>query len=377
MKHFLLTFIALITGLSFSLAQAPGSVQVPVNNNSIPTSPGFILLDESPTIIDHPASPKAFAAALYNTYQQTGGFPSNYGVEFAPFWYFKHPGMTAYRFMGYDKANAKQLPFSHIKKASFSLAYVNSPDTMSDAGISNISLGVRTTLVSVRSKKNIDDLQSANEAVIKKLKDLNNIIGALDPLANGYREKVQAIIDNFENDAGLLEAEKLLNDQLEVKPIFAINAAFAYSTFFLNNKVSDNHFGRLGIWAVLNYNQQLGRDPATKNYVSVYGIFRFLRDGTIMDSQETYLKTNNLDFGAKAEMELNKLSLAVEYIFRNPSGEVDNTYRCVGLVNYRISQSFALTASFGRNFGNDYNLVTLFGVNFGLNSGNEEVTIKD
>lgn len=360
-----------------AMAQVPDTVRISMDNPGIPTSPGFILLDESPSVIDHPSSPKAFVAAIYNNYRQAGGFPSSYGVEFTPFWFFRHPKMTAFRYMGYDQPTGKQLPFSHIKKASLSLAYVSQPDEASTADISSIAFGIRTTLFSIRSKENIAALQAANEQVVMKLRDLNRRIIELDPLAPDYHQKVQQIIDHYEEDPGLLQAEEGLRMQMEVKPLLAVDAAFAYSMFFLDNTFSDRHFGRLGIWAVANYSQPLGKDPVTVNYLSLSAILRYLRDGTEPESPGNYGVSNHVDFGAKARLELNKLSLAVEYVRREGNEPAEGSFRAVGMIDYRLSPSFALNASFGRNFGQEQNLITLFGLSFGLNSGNEEAIVKD
>jgi hypothetical protein len=377
MKKFpaLLLLMAILT--TMSAAQVPDSVRVKMDNISIPNSPGFILLDESPSVIDRPASPKAFATSIFNSYRQAGGFPSNYGVEFTPFWFFRHPRMTAYKYLGYNKAEEKQLPFSHIKKASISLAYVNNPDTDTTPSISNIAFGIRTTILSIRSRRNIQALKNANDQIVQNLRNINQLVIELDPLEPGYHEKVQRIVDNYENDPQLLESEEQLRQLIEVRPVFAIDAAIAYSRFFLNNKFSDQHFGRLGLWAVLNYSQALGKESIPKNYISLYGIFRYLQDGTVQNSSGSWDRTNHLDFGARAELELNKLSLSVEYLSRQRQDNAENTFRAVGVVNYRLSKSFSLTASFGRNFGEEQNLVTLFGLSFGLNSGNEAATIKD
>jgi hypothetical protein len=357
-----------------AMAQIPDSIHVRMNNLTIPTAPGFALLDESPTVIEHPANAKAFAASIFSAAQNAWGFPTNYAVELSPFWFFRHPGMTSYRYLGYNKKEGKQLPFSQAKMASISLAYVNTPDDSVGPGISNIAFGLRTNLLSVRSKRNIEELQKANDQVVNNLHSLNLKIISLDPLSQDYREKVQELVNNFEKDEELLKSEEYLRQQANVRPVFALDAAFAYSTFFLDNNFSDQHFGRLGLWAVLNYSQTLDKRPLPRNYVNIYAIARFIQDGTAADSLGVYNKVTMFDLGGKAEFELDKLSLGVEYILR--SGDVDQTFRAAGMVKYTVSESIALTATFGRNFGEEDNLITLFGLSFGIDSGNEEALVK-
>lgn len=372
-KNVIFATVALCLSLS-AASQVPDSIRIGMNNLDIPTAPGFTLLDEAPAVIEHPSSAKAFAASIYNAAQNGWGLPSNYAVEFSPFWFFRHPKMTSYRFMGYDKAKGKQLPFHLAKLASLSIAYVNAPTEESGPGISNVAFGIRTTLISVRSKKNIEELQRANDGVVRNLQGLNLKISALDPLSPDYRDKVQKIVDNFEKDEELLKSEEYLRQQACVRPVFALDAAFAYSTFFLDNSFSKQHFGRLGAWTVLNYSVVIDKKPVPRNYLNFYAIARYMQDGTVADTLGNYSTTSLFDLGGKAEVELNKLSVSGEYIYR--SGDQEETFRAAGMVRYQVRQSIALTATFGRNFGKEENLITLFGLNFGLDSGNEEALIK-
>src|SRR4051812_40022897 len=73
----------------------------------VPNSPGFILLDKSPTIIERPNSTRAFMVSALNSFTDNSGLPKNYAVEFTPFWFFKHPHMTSYKYMGYNKAKER------------------------------------------------------------------------------------------------------------------------------------------------------------------------------------------------------------------------------------------------------------------------------
>ena len=55
---------------------------------TIPSSPGFVLLDKAPSSIDKPQNPKAFGISLLNLWQ--GG-----AVDFTPYWIIpNHPKYT-------------------------------------------------------------------------------------------------------------------------------------------------------------------------------------------------------------------------------------------------------------------------------------------
>ena len=66
----------------------------------VPSSPAFSLLDITPKVIERPATVKAFAISIVNAANQTNGIPKNLAIEFAPFWSFKHPQMSIFKYNG-------------------------------------------------------------------------------------------------------------------------------------------------------------------------------------------------------------------------------------------------------------------------------------
>jgi len=343
----------------------------------IPNSPAFILLDQTPSIIERPASSKAFVLNVLNSFQENNGIPKNYAADFTPFWFFKHPNMTSLKFAGYNTEKNRQRIFGNIERASISFAFVTTTDTLTKKSINNLSLGLRFNLLSVRSKKDIDDIKKANTALIALIKERDTRLNLFADIRLAvdspkvYKAKVKEFYKLEEEN--LTEDKNNLKDILARKPVFAIDGALGYNNFYIDNKYSDGHFGRFGAWMTANYSTHLDKDGSGKNYFNLYAIGRYLSDGTSLDNGK-YQKKNFYDFGGKVELEFKKISIAYEYIYR--INDISNTFRSSGLLKYKISDQLFLTGAFGKNFGTANNLISLLGLNWGLSSGSEKATVK-
>ncbi|MFN3445237.1 MAG: hypothetical protein ACK44D_05810 [Bacteroidia bacterium] len=343
----------------------------------IPTAPGFILLDQAPSSIERPNSPKAFAVSALNSFTESNGLPKNYAVEFTPFWFFKHPKMNVLKYAGYN--DKTQRPFSSIKMVSLSMAYINQLDSISLSPTNNISIGARTNILKVRSKNNLKAIVNANTVSVNHLKRINELIvdriGPADPIdPEGYKKKHLELLmhfkDSLKNEISV--AHSMLSDALIQKPVFAVDFAIAYNTFFTNNNFSTQQFGRLGTWLTLNYAQKLNNDNS--NYLNLYAIGRFLQDGTNKNNIGEFVTQDFYDFGGKIELELDKFSIGYEYIFR--SNNKAETYRSSGQLKYRIADNVLLTGAFGKNFGDNNNLISMLGINWGISTGNEKARVN-
>lgn len=339
----------------------------------LPNSPGFILLDQAPASIERPNTPRAFTLSLFNSFSQSNGIPNNYAVEFTPFWFLKHPNMNALKYAGYK--DRKPHPFSSIKMISLSMAYVNKTDSISNKPINNIAFGARTTVLKLYSKKHKEDIIAANFMAVKRLKGFDYLLnqaGATPQLLIEDPAKYHELESECLKILADSNSTSPLAEVLKEKPRFAIEAATAYSMFFTNNNFSTNRFGRFGAWLTLNYSQNLNKEAT--NYINFYMVSRFLSDGTTLDSLNRYTVRNSFDIGGKLEVEFKKLSIAFEYIYR--ANEVANTFRSSGLLKYKIAENIYLTGALGKNFGNNDNLVSILGINWGLGTtGNEHAKV--
>jgi hypothetical protein len=114
-------------------AAQPGSGQASIDDLKAPASPAFVVLDVAPTKVERPQAVRplvlsALAAAGDN------GLPSNYAVEFAPYWL----GTPEISFDQYYRPGARAL-LQHL-----SISVGTSPMKGSDAPGTAIGMGART-----------------------------------------------------------------------------------------------------------------------------------------------------------------------------------------------------------------------------------------
>lgn len=381
MKYFII-ILSFILCLELDVFCQASTDTLSLKDLEIPNSPAFILLDQSPTTIERPSSSKAFVLNVLNSFQENNGFPQNYAVDLTPFWFFKHPNMTSLKYAGYNAKKQKQMIFGNLARTSVSFAFVTTMDSAIQKSVNNLSLGIRFNLITIRSAKDISDLKRANSELINLLEKIDKSLEEyihdptliwIDPTL--YHVKVK----NFYEQNEVIEMMKVneentIKNILDRKPVFGVDGAVGYNNFFVDNDYSDVHFGRSGVWLTLNYSRLLDKKNSEKNYVNFYALGRYLSDGTTL-TNGIYTKQNYYDFGGKIELEFKKISISYEYIYR--INDITNTFRSNGLMKYKISDKVFLTTAFGKNFGTSNNLISLFGLNWGLSTNSEKVTVKD
>ncbi len=337
----------------------------------VPEAPAMTLLDEAPSIVNRPNSPRAFVLSVINSFQgDYSGLPKNYALELTPFWFFSHKKMNFFRYAGLTEHGMN--PFAGIKMTSLSLAYVNKTIKEDQPATSNISIGLRSTLIRFYRNDYYQELLDANLYAVSRLKRLETAkeaAGATPDLLfsdpKRYHQIVKRVIDSVEKSDSLIT----MIEKLKEKPVFAIDGAVAYNAYFIDNNFSSNQSGRLGVWLTLNYSYRFSKNSS--NYLNIYGVGRFISDNTNLEDDMAGDRTEYFDFGGKMELEFDKLTIAYEFIHR--INDIGDTYRSSGLLKYKINDNLYLTGAFGRNFGDADNLITLLGINWGIGStGNEK-----
>ncbi len=371
--------------LTWQLSWSQGDNSISLDNLEVPNTPAFILLDEAPTTIQRPNSTRAFAIDLLQDISDDG-LLGNIAVEVTPFWMVQHKNMTPLKFYGISPSDGtsvqKQNPFAKLRLASVSAAYVKSPDS-----IVNVSVGVRTTVFEIKRSMDIDDyLNVYNEIHDLLYKDadyaeafeeeMNYPEPEEDQFANKpqylvalqtFRKARSEYIDKREKQDGFERGEyvKKFQEIVNRKPAVAVDIAVAYNQRFYGNTFNNNGSGRFGVWSTVVASTFLDKDPTSSNYVNIYGFVRYLNDDSPMavatNSDERF---NAFDIGIKGELEFKKLIMAYEYIDR--SGDMEG-YRSVGTIKYQLWNDIVITGSFGNNFELTDDLVTLFGIKWGLN----------
>jgi hypothetical protein len=408
-RHILAAVMLLALHAGTMAQQQQGEVKL--QDLQAPYSPAFILLDVAPTLIERPTTAKAFATSIINSVAENNGIPENYAVEFTPFWFFKHPGFTAYKYYGINAAGNANKPFAGLRMTAVSLAFVNKMTGDAAATRSNnISFGLRTTLVKVISGKDREALVAGNTALLKKLNPSRDILAniSMDIIDNNNlldesKEKLKteanpstrlqlqnnitglelksanlarhyaATLDSLANDPEITLAENLVKEVLARRPLFSVDAAAAVNWAFKDLDFNSSYLDRAGAWMTMNLSVPLAKRTAKqqKYYLGVYASGRYL-SGRMMNEEDPALREDCLDAGGKLELELNRFTVSYEYMYRyNFTVASDHSYRSSGLLKYKISDAIALSAAFGKNFGNLSNLIAQLGLNWSFGSGNE------
>ncbi|MCW3162055.1 hypothetical protein [Chryseobacterium oryctis] len=394
MKKYLLLMFFFVP--LYFIAQEKISGEIDLKELQISTAPSVILLGISPSELETPKSKKAIVFNIINSFKKNEGIPENYAFEVTPFWLLPFKNMTALKFAGIGKGD-KQNIFSEVKKASLSLGFVRDLSLGADDEMKNpaFAFSARGTLIKIRTKKNKEDIIAQNKKVIKLLDKI------LEDVKNSeeYKKERTRILDScMKNNIELDSCEKILENRLnafikknkyitqsdghyyrnllEAPPLLSLDFAGGYSTFFSDNKFSNNHFGKLGFWITLNTGFDFTKKelPDVTKSLNFYGIVRYLEDGTNMDDYQMFVKSKSFDFGGKAEFVYNRFSVSCEYIYR--VNDLEKTFRASGLLAYKVSDKIYINASFGKNYGDRDNLISFLGLNWGLDSEKKSVFVK-
>lgn len=351
----------------FSVSLYSQDETIKIKDLELPNAPAFTILDLTPTIISNPKTTQEFTLSLINSVNSSNGFPSNYALEFTPFWTFSKNNKSL---RSYLDGETKKLIIKPYKNLSVSVASVKKDS------LQNVSFGIRTNIMTI----NNDDITAKIKTIDDDLESINLIIdNNFDFSSNVYESGsendvkwTKLKLNMVSNNITYKDLIKRVNDNvdaiksLKAKPILSIDIASAYNHFFDNNEYKSGKFGRFGAWATVNENFILAKN--SKNYFSLYQYARFLVNEMNFDTTTmSYIKDKSLDVGLKAELQFNDLTIGYEYVLR--TSEKDN-YRSVGNLKYKINDNITLNGGFGKNFEKTDNLISFLGVSWGISQNN-------
>jgi len=380
MRFFLLVFCLCFSTITFSQTgnNNNNNNNVDLDDLEVPDNPAFILLDKAPQTIQRPNSSRALGVSLLHDIVSEGTL-NNMAIEVTPFWMTKHPNITALKFYGIDK-DLKQYPFSKLKLASVSMAYIKDKDS-----IINASFGVRATVFELKRESDVKDYYASYSKIE------SNIFSGLDCIDNygntnpepeeedytsrnlyaialqAYRVARTAYVQQCEKGKGVDRDTYSTNMQeiINRKPAIAVDLAIAYNHRFIDNAFNSNGFGRFGVWSTTAVSLFLDKDQTSHNYVNIYGFLRYLHEKNNIVTGASIDPFNAYDVGVKAEVEFQKLSVGYEYI--NRSGDLEG-YRSAGTIRYQVLDDIFITGSFGNNFQKQDDVISLFGIQWGFNN---------
>ncbi len=274
--------------------------------------------------------------------------------------YKKITGLQYYG-LGNNTSDIKQFTMNKIGRLNLSGA-LNQTDT-----ITTVALGLNINLFTLYSKTNAN--------LTKSYSKFKSDIQALSDQA--HEELLKEGVKISDDDYNTKKAERIeklkyefADDFVDVlkKPMLTLDAAAAYSQLFPSNTYNVNQKDRYGAWSTLTFAINTSKNEKKEHFINAYLFARYINDKSIYNAlYDDYRDNLNFfDYGGKLQIDINKFSIAYEYIKRNGDNK---DYRSVGNIQYKISDELYLTGGFGKNFKSDFNqnLMTVFGIKWGLN----------
>jgi hypothetical protein len=320
---------------SFHSAAAQGPVQL--NDLKTPTSPAFVLLGITPTAVERPTTPRAFALGLLSASQDGGSlFPENYATEVAPYWLTSHPDLT------FDDYYRSRSVWQRVQQTfSVSLATTNVVEGADSTPA--IGAGFRLSPFVGHATRRVDSLVTDLSALQLQIVRLRAEL-ADAPAAD--RPGIQARIDALRNTSGGLSSQirtALASDDERVG--FRMQLAGGLAAFYPGNNFSGGKIGRTGLWGTVAYRLE-------RPSLDVIALTRFQRN-----EEET--EQDVWDFGGRAVFLNGPFAASMEWVTRSasdaagdgPGGEsaLDSGNRVVGMLEYRATDDLFLSFSFGQD----------------------------
>ncbi len=383
------------------------------------TNPALTLVGESPSEINTPDNLKSLALYLSNGFSNT-----NIALETNPYWLIDFEGERSYeRYRGIKQNNDgayKIDPFIGWKtNSSFSLGYIDKKYEGFEDEKQVLAIGFRTTMIKFYNEARVNKIRKTIEVVDQGVKSpLNKLFetyynaeglnfpgwGSCSEINSNseLQSKFQAMAQDFlerafdeqdpdDPDDFAIECKKVLeglgrenitkeeivseyfeercnniesfvNNPKAIKPVFRLDGAIGYSILFIEDNISSSTANRFGSWLTADFAVRFNDN----SYLNIYAIGKYIQDEFNINEEGNYFEENFWDVGGKLEIELERFKFSYEYL--NRSGFEDQ-YRSVGNITFQINNKMSLTGGFGRDFPVDDNLVTLLGINWGLDMG--------
>jgi len=381
MKKYIIFILLCAAGRAGAQVQTP---TVSLKDLAVPSSPAFVITDITPTLVQNPATPKAFVLGVAQSYQQSGtGFPNNYSAEFTPYWWLKLHSRSVYNAQGIHRSKRDTTkwvtdPTAGLKYTSISTAFVNKdmiPDTAKTTQ-KVFAVGIHATLLKIYAKGYAQELGGSiadwHRAAQDEIDNNQKMLDALAKLGSDPKDSVERkkIIAEFsqKKTPGILEN---INSLIARKPLFNLDIAGAYSAYGVTDQ--EARTGRVGAWTTLSSYIPLSTQIDNKNYFEISASARYLSDHFQKNDLDQIVRVDNTDIGGKAGFSFSQLSIGVESLYRHTKGISGGSVRTIGIINVKLAENLYINGAFGKDFAGPNKLISAFGINWGF--GTEKVDL--
>lgn len=314
--------IYLFIGIVCSLKAQP-PLDVKIADLYIPEVPGFVLSDKAPASVDKPSNPRAFALNLLNL--REGG-----ALQVTPFWLVNQPAYT------FDKWLGNKFPV--LETFNLSTATFKTDTT------SVVSIGFKSQVLRLYSKTSKSDISAKKNEIVKLATP------KIDPATD-------EALDITAADSILIVKKLAELSELKKTGYFAIEIAGAILGASNNGSFKNLEAQKSGVWANLVLSPSI--IP-----LNIVGVARYSWANNVQPKSSK--DSSFLDFGLSLNYETKKLTLSGEILSRKDFSINKNYTRYAFVGNYALTENIVLVASIGKNFSDTENMITSFGIRFGL-----------
>jgi hypothetical protein len=361
-----------------------------IQQMKVPTSPGFVLLENQPKVIQKPQTPKALGLVLGNALGQGGTLASDFALEVAPYWVKPHPSLSFDEY--YNPSFWQSIAMNTCLTGAASPLKTN--DSIVELGV-----GVKTILIDGFASKSMKRAQIVKhihtayneysgpslffrrfqDALIKsksKEEFINTLVDMQKDTTNDSSALALGISvandnispEHFNADTAyqavlnILEAmfqqdvKKLFDTCDQERKGFIMEGACAVVTDFADAKFKNSRFSKLGIWLTPMYSV----NNSNHDFI---GVVRYIFD----DIQ----KVHNGDAGLCWYYSKGNYAFSVEYLgrlFAAKSEKLNFDWHLAVNGNLTISHDVTLSASLGKDFSKTSgksDMVMSVDINFG------------
>ncbi len=351
-------------------------------------SPSSTLLGFSVSDIDKPSD---VSALTLNLQSNTGGFsklPSNYAVDFAPYWLFSKKSSYTTKEMASQKFNET---FKQTLVLSIASLTPDSSYSFFKKGNSYLSLGFKFSIVrgsysaktskvlndigdlqlkhienidtyfksSLAKQKTVDSLSKAQTELAQRL-DANNINPSTDTDYRNITTKIKTLNDEILAEAIKKDAEEntqSVGKELKTKAAnltlertgWNWDIAGGISGEFVDKRFDSSYVHNAGLWSNLSY--------ATEDRNTFLFLARYLYHPNKMylpKNDSATLNFSTFDLGTRYvyTSKDSKLNIGVEAIYRNYLGEKkpEASWKILFNADYALYKNQKLNFSFGKDF---------------------------
>ena len=348
--------------VNVSESESENTIETTLEDARVPDAPALSIIGSPKIEIAKPGTPRAFGLTLIESLANSeAGIPQNLAIDLAPYWWSERPLNTIDDEICRSSSeegqatDCKPIGFGESLLRSLTISIASSEQDFELEGenvdLTRLGLGLRFSIlpgnINPAIKERYDSVSDESLCIEDdEKKPLNDF------------ELKQCLAENKNK---FKQLGKELEELRSTRVGWQLDFALASALDFPDNNFDNAEFTRFGTWFTAAYQPTNSENMASS--FSFLGIGRYIYDDFEDEGD------NLIDLGGRVIWSPTgtPLSACVEYLRRFGDDDGD---RLVGLAEYRFNDTYALFASFGKTFEEDFtgneDLVTLLGINIGL-----------